>query len=242
MDYLPRYFAVHTWAVDTTARVGNYYRPLLFPWLRINFLLFGLEPAGWHLFSVLAHVGVTLLVYVLAQKLLGDPFTALAAAIIFGLHPAHIEAVAWISGSSESVLALFLISSFLCYLNWRTRPGRAKSNWLAASLLLYAFAMLFKETALVLPLIIFVTEWCTPKEDLGPAEELRTRRFRRSFLATTPYLLLTIPYLFARIVALKSFQHSASNVPVGEIVWTLPSLLWFYTPAPTLARRPERLL
>ena len=83
-SYLPRYFAVHAWAIDATTNVGNYYRPLLFPWLRINFLLFGLEPAGWHLFSVLAHVGVTLLVYLLSTKLLGDPLTALTAAAIFG--------------------------------------------------------------------------------------------------------------------------------------------------------------
>jgi len=226
-SYLPRYFAAHAWAIDATTSVGNYYRPLLFPWLRINYLLFGLEPAGWHLFSVLAHVGVTLLVYVLSVKLLGDPLTALAAAAIFGLHPAHIEAVAWISGSSESVLALLLISSFLCYLNWRTRPGRA-NNWLAASLLLYALAMLFKETALILPLAIFATEWCRPREDLEATERLRTRDFRRSLLAAAPYLLLTIPYLFARVVALKSFQYPASNVPVAEVFWTWPSLLWFY--------------
>ena len=161
------------------------------------------------------------------KRVLGDPLAALAAAAIFGLHPVHLEAVAWISGSSESILALFLISSFLCFLDSRTRPGMANHR-LAVSLFLYALAILFKETALVLPLIIFVTEWCQPAKALASREGARKRNFQRSLVAAAPFILLTAIYLLARMAALKSFHHPLAHIPVTAIVWTWPSLLWFY--------------
>src|SRR5258708_7829844 len=69
--YAPRYFTVSVWGFHNPYVFGNYYRPLFFLWLRVNHMLFGLKPWGWHLTSILAHVGVTLLVYYLVRRILG---------------------------------------------------------------------------------------------------------------------------------------------------------------------------
>jgi tetratricopeptide (TPR) repeat protein len=226
-SYLPRYFTKDVWAFMHPNYPGNYYRPLFLLWLRLNYLLFGLHPWGWHLTTVLAHVGATLLVYRLARRLLGDWVTAVFAALVFGLHPVHIEGVAWISGVSEPLLALLLIPSFLCHLNVRDNPRRARA-WLAASLGLYGLAMLVKETALVLPLLIFASAGLGLQVPGLMRPESWRRRLGASLGSAAPYLALTVIYLLARQVVLKGFQNPNADLPVSTIVFTWPSLLWFY--------------
>ena len=105
---VPTYFTAQVWAAVMPEELGNYYRPLFLLWLRINDVVFGNQAWGWHLTTILAHVLTTLLVYLLAWRLGIGRDVALLAALIFGLHPAHIEAVAWISGVTEPLLGIFL--------------------------------------------------------------------------------------------------------------------------------------
>ena len=85
---LPRYFTSNVWSFRA-GTVSNYYRPLFFVWLRLNEALFGLQPAGWHLTSVLTHLLVTLEVYWVGVNLLPDRRVAAVASALFGLHPIH---------------------------------------------------------------------------------------------------------------------------------------------------------
>jgi protein O-mannosyl-transferase len=230
--YAPRYFTEHVWAHQNPNAAGNYYRPIFLLWLLINRSLFGLNPSWWHLTTIAAHVAVTLMVYLLARRIAGDRLTAVAAATLFGLHPAHIEAVAWISGVTEPLMALLLISSFLCYLNKRDKAGKTWL-WFAASLALYALAMLAKETALALPLIIFVYEYNDSQICLSHSHGLSRikaigRRLRAPARNAMPYLALTVIYLMVRAAVLKGVEHSLTPLPLLTMIFTLPSLLWFY--------------
>ena len=83
--YFPLYFRTNVWMQQLP--VGNYYRPLFLAWLLINHTLFGLHPALWHLTTVLAHVGVTALVYALALRLTRDRRIALVAALVVWFAP-----------------------------------------------------------------------------------------------------------------------------------------------------------
>jgi 4-amino-4-deoxy-L-arabinose transferase-like glycosyltransferase len=152
--YVPHYFFERVWSFAYPGIHGNYYRPIFLLFLLLNYKIFGPYAAGWHLVSVAAHAGATCLVYILARRLSGDYRTALIAALIFGVNPVHIESVAWISGVTDPLLALFLLPSFFCYLNARERPQHGRA-WLAGSLALYGLAMLSKETALILPIVVF---------------------------------------------------------------------------------------
>ena len=183
--YFSRYFLRDVWSQAGRGQGSNYYRPIFMVWLRVNYALFHLKPAGWHLAVVFLHVGVTGLVYLLARKLMKDWRKAAFTAALFGLNPIHLEAVAWVSGVTEPLVAGFVLGSFLCYLEYRqfapleacsdrgverprtqvadlrsTRRGTRgrKWGWQAASWLLYFVATLAKETALVFPLLIAVYE------------------------------------------------------------------------------------
>jgi 4-amino-4-deoxy-L-arabinose transferase-like glycosyltransferase len=118
---VPTYFTSHVWEGFDPGELGNYFRPIFLLWLRINDAVFGNRAWGWHLSTILAHLLTTFLVYLLIQRVGLSRDVAVLAALIFGLHPAHIEAVTWISGVTEPLLGIFLVASFLCYL--RSRPG-----------------------------------------------------------------------------------------------------------------------
>jgi tetratricopeptide (TPR) repeat protein len=255
---VPSYFTTQVWAGVTPHELGNYYRPLFLLWLRINEVIFGNHAWGWHLTTVLAHLLVTLLVYLLACRVGTGRDVALVAALIFGLHPAHIEAVAWISGVTEPLLGILLIASFLCYMQWRLDEAR---KWKLLSLALFALAMLEKETALILPGLllvyewIFGTEWTRPGEGKNYSPALRRRvpfpqdaglessggvlvpslnwRGALGWCAQAlgkiwPYFILIALYVPARIHALKGFSHVITRLSTARLLFTWPSLIEFW--------------
>ncbi|MCL5005060.1 MAG: tetratricopeptide repeat protein [Acidobacteria bacterium] len=226
--FAPHFFAERVWSFAYPNILGNYYRPVFLLYLLINYKIFGPYPAGWHLVSVGVQVVVTFLVYRLVRRIVGDRKTALIAALIFGLTPVHIESVAWISGVTDPLMALFLLPSFLCYLSGR-EPGVYRRWWLAASLTLYGLATLSKETALILPMLIFAFEWLWQKK-VETASRWKTMftRIRASLLPTIPFVLLTVAYLAARWNVLKGLGHSMTPLAVSTIILTWPKLLWFY--------------
>jgi tetratricopeptide (TPR) repeat protein len=226
-SYLPDYFTKNVWYGLRPNAQMNYYRPVFLLWFRMNHMLFGLKPWGWHLTTVFAHLAATALVFVLALNILEDRIAAALATLLFGLHPIHVEAVAWISGVTESLVAFFLISSFLCYLKWKS--SRGAWGWLALSLACYVFGLLEKETALVFFLLITCYEWVYrgqwPPD--GPWKAWLGWARSASF-AALPYFALLIPYMAARLYALKSFVPLVTPLPLATVVFTWPSLIWFW--------------
>jgi hypothetical protein len=85
----------------------------------LNYAIFGTSAWGWHLVNVLIHTGVTLLVWLVVQELTHRKGLSVIAAALFAVHPAHSESVAWISGITDPLMALFLLPSFYCYLRFK---------------------------------------------------------------------------------------------------------------------------
>jgi 4-amino-4-deoxy-L-arabinose transferase-like glycosyltransferase len=232
---VPRFFTQHVWGDVFPNAPGDYYRPVFLLWLLINYSLFGQGPFGWHLTTVFAHIAVTLLVFLLARKILKDPISSGIASMIFGLHPVHIESVAWVSGVTDSLLAMLFIPAFLCYLNYRDPEQSRRSRWLWGSLVLYALALLAKETAIVLPLMIFAGESLLSPVGTslrggyrGGWLRVAGSRVLRAVLCIAPYVAITIVYLLVRIAVLKGFGHRMILLPFWTMALTWPSVLWFY--------------
>ena len=225
---VPRYFTSHVWEGVDPEELGNYYRPLFLVWLRINDAVFGERAWGWHLTTILTHLLTTFLVYLLAWRLGLDRNGAALAALIFGLHPAHIEAVAWISGVTEPLLGIFLIGSFLCYL--QSQPdGRRAVAWKLFSLALFALAILEKETAVVLPGFLLVYEWIYGQEWGKPLQARRVINWSYGAIRKTwAYFFLVLLYVPARIHALKGFSHTITPLSASQLLLTWPELIWFW--------------
>jgi tetratricopeptide (TPR) repeat protein len=226
--YLPRYFTSHVWAFAHIT--GSYWRPLFLIWLLIHRVAFGAHPMMWHLDSVLLHVAATGFVYLLARRLTRDRVAGMIAALIFGLHPALIESVAWISGVTDLLLAVCLVPAFLAFLNWRGEAGGSsrseaaqhrRPGWLILSLSLYALALMSKEPAVVLPLLIFAYEAIYSDNPLR-------RRTRDALMAVLPYVPVTILYAAVHLIVLQRVDYSRSLATPLRTLYTTPSLFLFY--------------
>ena len=139
------------------------------PLLKLSYTLNGLAdpgPAGF----LAVNLGLHLLNTWLVHRLLLEVgawtgldgrragFAALAGALLFALHPAQTEAVAYISGRSSSLAAAFCLGSTLAYLRGRAGPRRGLA--LVLSPALFLLGLMVKETALVLPLALVLLEGC----------------------------------------------------------------------------------
>lgn len=129
----------------------GYYRPLITLSYRLDRLLWGLNPAGFHLTNLLWHLAATLLVYRVARESLPRA-GAWAAACLFGVLPGHTEAVGWIQGRVDLVSTTLVLAALLGLLRARRGAGRAEPAWLTLAGLAFLAALLAKESAAALPL------------------------------------------------------------------------------------------
>lgn len=223
--FVPHYFTGHVWSFEQPAWVGNYYRPMFLLWLRVMNSIVGLTPGWWHLLTIAAHLLATWLVYRVGVKLLRSPLAAALAALLFGVNPIHVEAVAWVSGIPETLLAIFCMASFLAYLNWR-EGGARRTSWKVASLACYGLAMLVKETGVVLAGIVAAHAMLF--DDESGARSSALQRLRQATVVALPYAAVALAYLAARWNVLRGVVSPLHHRPLGSVVLTWPSLLWFY--------------
>ena len=222
--FLPIYFTQHAWS-HVPGIEANFYRPLFLLWLRLNNLAFNHEPAGWHFTAILLHALAGLLVYQFALIVIRRRGPALLAAFLFLVHPVQVESVAWVSGATEPLAAVFFLGSLLCYLRWKRTYRRV---WVGASLAAFACALLAKETAAVLPGIVAAYELFL-SDNSAPAKESRAANLRRVVHTLLPYAFLLAVYLVVRWHVLRGFGHvAATAMPLAISLRTLPWLLCFY--------------
>jgi len=224
-SFVPAYFTGHVWSYQDPTVAGNYFRPLFLLWLRLNHAAFGLHPFGWHLTTLLVHLGVVALVYALLRGLFGSAWLAAAGALLFAVHPARAESVVWISGVTDPLAALGMLGSCLFWL--RSRRERS-APYLLAALLAYAAAMLCKETAVVLPVILFGYAWLEDTASGAQGAALALQAGARSAWQTAPFWLVAVAYLFARFAALHGLSHPVQLIPFSASLLMAPYLFCFY--------------
>ncbi|RIL09418.1 MAG: hypothetical protein DCC75_06560, partial [Proteobacteria bacterium] len=133
---------------------GDLYRPVTTWTFRLNYLLFGLDPSFFHAFNVALHAAVSVLVFELLLVVCCSASIALCGALIFGLHPIQVEAVANISGRAELLAAFFGLLSLLVFV----RGAKSWFGGILAAVLLLA-ACLSKESAAVFVFLIPLVSW-----------------------------------------------------------------------------------
>jgi tetratricopeptide (TPR) repeat protein len=217
--YWPRYFTSHAWAELYPNVSGNYYRPLFLLWFRLNHAMFGLNPKGWHLTTILCHVAATYMVFALVRRLAASQLLAFSAATLFALHPVHIESVAWVSGVTDPLVAIFMIASFLAFLNFQ--EGN-RWGWMGMALAFFALGLLEKETAVVLGPLIFLYAWLYAEKRTGIS------RLVFALKQCLGFLTLTILYLPLRALVLRGLSHSVTSLTLGSMALTEPSIIWLY--------------
>jgi hypothetical protein len=173
-DYSKSFFRFNPWGT---------YRPLsqeTYFWAGQMF--FGMHPLGFHILSAAAHVSAVLLVYFLLRRFLGT-LSALAGAVCYGVHPAHVTSLYWVSAFPESLAMVFILSAVLLFIRY-DRAGRQSAYIL--SLVALLLGIMSKESALTVPLML--AAYCLLFS-------------RAKLLRTFPHFLLSTVFIVIRIAS-----------------------------------------
>jgi len=197
------------------------WHPLTWVSHALDFAFWGLHPAGHHLTSVILHALNTLLVGLLAARWVeaggglgrrGAITAGAVTAALFGLHPAHVESVAWVSERKDVLCAFFFLLSLLFHASFAERapePGRRAlrdaAGPYALSLACFALAILSKPMAVSLPAVLLIL-------DAFPFGRIRSRRSAAGALVEKiPFLLLAAGSSVAAVLAQRAG---------GALTWT----------------------
>jgi Flp pilus assembly protein TadD len=216
---------------------SEFYRPLQDIWLALNYHLFGFNPAGWHAMMIVLHLVAVWLVYKVVRVIAPGGWTAVIAALLFGLLPVHAEAVV-------SAAAIPLLLSATCELgafySFLTRESAPRRNW-ALSLFLYAFALLSHESAIAFPGLVAAYALLLDPP-LGTSLRLETpaarstdaatrrdmealpARLARAAIETAPFAAEMVVYLGLRLLALGFLLHAlpSSHERTAQVLMTAP--------------------
>src|SRR3989339_1229668 len=158
------------------------WRPLLMLSFAFNYFISGLSPHSYHLINILLHFLNAVLLYLLLETFLKELSFGrrLGLTLIFCLHPINTEAVTYISSRSVTMCAFFILSGFYCYIRWR---HDRKTRFYILSLVSYTFALMTKEIALILPILIAAYEFIYNRNLWKEKKEIFSRLM--------PFILIT---------------------------------------------------
>jgi protein O-mannosyl-transferase len=181
--------------------MGNYH-PLTILSYCIEYHFAGLEPLLYHYDSLLLHVLVVLLVYWFAFRLTRSKVAAIITSILFGLHPMHVESVAWISARKDLLYSFFYVAACILYLGYlRTHRFRKAASY-AGVLFLFLCAVLCKPVAVSLPLVLLMIDY------------FERRRFSLRLIAEkTPHFLIAVTF---GVMAVKTQQSAGAMDMIKE--------------------------
>lgn len=206
----------------TTFHLGHYV-PLTWLSYGLDYTLWGMDPRGYHLTSLLLHCANALLFFFISRRLLrlaaGDPGSPVLldlssglAALAFSIHPLRVQSVAWATERRDVLSGLFVLLSLTLYLTAREAPdgSRARRMRLAGSVGAFVLALLSKETAvLLLPFLVVLDVYPLARFGEGPGRWTGPAA-RRVWMEKLPFLLLVlaeVPVVF--------FAHVGSGVPIA---------------------------
>ena len=192
----------------------TYYRPLVIVSLMVDAQLGGVDPTVYHVTNVLMHACVVLVLFTLLMRTGARRGAAFTCAWLFAVHPLNVQAVCWIVGRSELMLAAFSLLSMIGLVGYvSTRRGSA----LVLHLTAFALALFTKETAVaLLPVYgLFVWLW---------AEQPRV--YVRHRILPIGYGVITVAWYALRVRALSGGVGPDGLAEYASAVVTnLPGLL-----------------
>lgn len=206
--------------------------PGIRPLLKLSYALSWSAGGGgtyaFHAVNIMLHAANVLLVWQVLRTLFermgvaGEGFAAFAAALLFALHPAHTEAVTYLSGRSSSMMAFFYLASLLAYL-------RGAPRWVSPALFLAALAT--KEVAVTLPFALLLCEALDVRRPFDLRAALRRQALHWGVLGLGLALMAALPRyreMLEASLALRPFadqlalQTGAIARHVGVLILAVP--------------------
>lgn len=180
------------WALVSVEH-GNWH-PLTWLSHELDCQLYGLNPAGHHLTSLAFHVTNTLLVFLLLLNLTLRRWPSMFVALLFGLHPMHVESVAWVAERKDVLSGFFFLLTLLIYARYvevqKTQPRIGRTLY-GASLGMFALGLMAKPMLVTVPFVLCLLDYWPLQRFRFPLSSQPAEMLRRLALEKVPFLLLT---------------------------------------------------
>ena len=188
---------------------GTLYRPMLTVSLILSAQISGTAPFGYHLIDIILHSASCCLFFSALQILGFKRSVSFFGTLFFCVHPAITQAIAWIAGRNDSLLAVFILSGFITYTKFLSTTSL---KWYILHLLCFMLAMFTKESAIMFPFLALLYSFSLKREKI--------------FSLTTVLLLVGWGII---LVNWHITRSAAQLVPIGDVLLaakTVLSNLW----------------
>jgi len=210
---IPSFFTSDLWRLISNPTIGSYYyRPFFLLSLAVDYNLWKLNPFGYHISNLILHAISSFMVYLVGRRLFSNHMAAFIGSMLFAVHPVHVESVAWVSGRTDPMAALFFLLSFYLYMLFKDGKG---FTMLVFSLTTYLFSLLSKEIGITLPLLLLVYEL-----SFKPQAEPKHYRIK-SLKVIGIYLIISLVYLYMRALVLgEAIGEFSASPPLEKRIYT----------------------
>jgi tetratricopeptide (TPR) repeat protein len=160
----------------------------------VDWDLFGDKPRGHHLMSVALHIANTVLVFLVLNAMTGALWRSAMVAALFGLHPMHVESVAWVSERKDVLSGLFFLLTLWAYRQYSVsspqssrRNTEARWSWYTGSLAFFALGLTSKPMLVTVPFVLLLLDYWP----LGRSDRIRWNCWRKLLLEKIPFFALS---------------------------------------------------
>ncbi|RKZ76303.1 MAG: hypothetical protein DRR19_28730 [Candidatus Parabeggiatoa sp. nov. 1] len=216
----------------TSFHMSNWH-PLTWLSHAIDYAWFGLNPWGHHFVSLVIHSLNTILLFMLVIVLISfkpsadksssglfariDNKTLLAAsvaAILFGIHPQHVESVVWVAERKDVLCLFFILLALLSYVFYNAAHTiNARFGWYLSTLLCFVLALLAKPMAVTFPVILLLMDvYPLNRTRLSTSHQHNSVSYKRLVVEKIPFFMLT---LFSATITFLA-QHQGGSISALE--------------------------
>ncbi|MDA0991896.1 MAG: tetratricopeptide repeat protein [Verrucomicrobia bacterium] len=227
------------WAF-TVGHAANFH-PLTWIVHMVDSSLYGLHAGGHHVSSLGFHALNSVLLFLVLMRLTAAGWPAALVALLFAIHPAHVESVAWISERKDLLSTgcwILVLGAYQAYVT--ARHSRSRGRWYSAALILYALGLLAKPMLVTLPFVLLLLDFWplrrVPQWGQAPSAGKNRVSIVRLITEKLPFFVLTVGSAAITLVAQSrggAMQSAESlpmifrllNTPVSYVTY-VGKLLW----------------
>lgn len=182
---------------------NGHYHPLTTLSYSAEYNLFGLNAKAFHTTNLILHILNSFLVFAFVWLLSKQQITAFVTALLFAVHPMHVESVAWISDRKDLLCTLFFLGALCTYLIFKRDH---KNKWYVITLLFFLLALFSKAMAVTLPIVFLAVDYF-----------LSGKLSKKMILEKTPFLIVSVIFGYVSILSQKSANALADVADINFI-------------------------
>jgi len=193
---LPQFFAGYV----PLERQEGIYSPLKTLFHAVNYHLFGLQPFGYHVVSLLTHLVGIFFVFKISLYLTQDNIIAFLTGLLFAIHPVQVEAITYMTASIDMIGIVFMFIGFYLYIKAQKEPNKLNQKLYVLSLIFSLLAVFTHELAISLPLLFLWHDFCFTKEKNSVLTMLKR---------IAPFFIVSLLYVLAKHFVLGSITRGS---------------------------------